>query len=269
MSPDSVFNYVLGALTLAGFLTTYLVYINMFLNTPQLRQFDDMLRDTKNVYDDAITEGLLPAEMSMKARSRIRDFQSQGDDFRAMTQSPFQILLTMFRRGQYKKLKYLSDSLSLLHTELVTTSQEERARRQAADTVQSENAPALNANVYAESEDIPRSGYEDDIGGHAGNPFAISAIVPNKTSPVCHSTFCACWLLQRFMCSPQEPCLSRLGGAPPSCVESQGKPMRSLSSMPLDILSRSSTLVAEPLPKPASAASGPTARVWERQTPRG
>ncbi|KAG5653368.1 hypothetical protein H0H81_000869 [Sphagnurus paluster] len=260
MSPDSVFNYVLGALTLAGFLTTYLVYINVFLNTPQLKSFDDMLRDTKNIYEDAITEGLLSVEMSLKAKSRIREAM--------IFEPPPSRPSTLFRRGT--KLTDLSKSLSLLHTELVTTSQEERARRRInAEAMQEGNRCPLPASTSDENEDDTHSSYEEYADGHAGNPFAaLSNFTPKTASPpTCRVSFCPCWLLERFLYSHRETPSSRL--ALPLCVEPQGDPTRPLSSMPMDVLSRSSTMVAEPLSKPASVANGPTARVWERQTSRG
>lgn len=65
---ENTFNYFIGGLALLSTLFSMLVYLQCYLPGPQMKALDELLGETKSIYDKASAEGLLPPEMARKAQ---------------------------------------------------------------------------------------------------------------------------------------------------------------------------------------------------------
>lgn len=131
MAAETTFNYFVGGLALLSTLFSMLLYINTYLPGPQMKVFDELLMETKTIFEKAIAETLLPPEMARKAQAQLQRYETQGDDLRAITYrvlTPAEIFVSCLR-GHSGKIKDLSNNLLQLRGKLLTTSQKERTRR--------------------------------------------------------------------------------------------------------------------------------------------
>lgn len=243
MAAENTFNFFVGGLALISTLLSVLLYLHSYLPGPQMKAFDELFVETKTIYEKASAEGLLSPDMSRKAQARLRKYESQGDDLRAITYSTltaFEILLSFFR-GHSGKIIGLSSNLKELRGELLTASQEERARREGQfneegsipiiDPVRySVTGECLNGRNNAGSPDNPRE------------PGPILASSRTVTAP-CHSTSCLCCTMQWFWGRTR---VARSRAPLPDDVHQQ-------PSLPdVEARSRSSTMVEDPIPKDSS-----------------
>ncbi|KAF5387972.1 hypothetical protein D9615_000855 [Tricholomella constricta] len=247
MPSESAFNYIAGGLTFLTIAFSLRALIQRYLPQTQMELYDALLLDTKNIYSRACEEGLLPADMSQKTKVQLNNFENQADDLRIVRyhESTARDILTWGQR--WSKISRLYAELMNLRIKLVTTSQEERARRGEpfGDAV---GHNVLDASQSAEegTHDLAPSG----VAAENPSPSTISAShIDTSSTPARHSSFCICSLLQWLL-------NVRSGASSPSDGPAQGE---ADSSVP-DSLSRSSTLVDEPLPK------APCWRKWGHDT---
>lgn len=255
MNSESVFNYFVGALALLSTFFSMLLYLRVSLPGPQMKVFDELLVETKSIYEKASAEGLLPAEMSLEAQNQLREYETQGDDLRAITYhtlSPFKILLS-FLWGHSAKIVDLSSNLTQLRGELLTTSQKERARRRGGCRVQVNNESVVNPTSHLEVEQSSRQGDSDLLSDSeseshtAGESGTTSNLVESSAAMPRHFAFCICSLVQWLLD------ISVRGTSAAASAAAPGGDQRP-SLVDVEANSRSSTVVDYPLPKDSTSA---------------
>ncbi|KAG5653366.1 hypothetical protein H0H81_000867 [Sphagnurus paluster] len=132
-SRESTFSYVVGGLGLLTLLSPLIIYIKFYSPGSRLQFFDELLSDTKRIFDNATAEGLLPSEMAQSARAQLQRYELLGDDVRTAkfrSYSPWQIMLSSLDfGGKSSRITRFSVDLNQLRVVLLTVSQEERQRR--------------------------------------------------------------------------------------------------------------------------------------------
>ncbi|GLB34250.1 hypothetical protein LshimejAT787_0111340 [Lyophyllum shimeji] len=258
MAAESIFNYFVGGLALLSTLFSMLFYLNVYLPGPRMKAFDETLAETKTIYEKAQAEGLLPPDMSRKARVQLQEYEYQADDLRAITYqtlSMFDMLLSIFG-GHSTKIADLSSEVKGLRRILLTTSQKERARRREALLQREGRISSSDEMVRPTRQHNPRQNdFENPVLGHADSAApSCSTIesadttpppsISDSASPFYHSVSYHFSKLAWFsaMFSRGEEASSE-----PQCDVEQPP------SLPdMEAHSRSSTLVKELVPKDSS-----------------
>ncbi|GLB34244.1 hypothetical protein LshimejAT787_0111280 [Lyophyllum shimeji] len=241
MAAESTFNYFVGGLALLSTLFSMLVYLNVYLPGPRMKAIDEILAETKNIYEKAATEGLLPPGMATEAQVQLQEFEHQADDLRAVTYqtlSPMDILHSLFG-GHSSKIAGLSSDLMGLRRDLLTASQKERARRREALLHQQR---MRNGTLHAAQQDHGPNDSEPTsrtITSGSADTTLPSSI--RDSTPPYYSVFSIHPVMRWF---PQiSPRRKQPSSHPQGDVEQP-------SSLPdVEAHSRSSTLVEDPLPK--------------------
>ncbi|GLB34248.1 hypothetical protein LshimejAT787_0111320 [Lyophyllum shimeji] len=246
MASESIFNYFVGGLALLSTVLSMLIYLNVYLPGPRMKAFDDLLAETKAIYEKAREEDLLSPEMSRRAQANLEWFETQGDDLKAAIYhnlTLFDLLLSFFR-GQSTKIADLSWDVKRLRRDVLTASQKERARRRAELL---ERHPTLQPAGHNYNS-------EDDSGLPSNSQIAATTFdcsdatttpsIEDSTSPPVHPTFSIRAIIRR---------LSELFSQRTQASDHPHGDAEQPPSVPdLEAPSRSSTLVEDPLPKDSS-----------------
>ncbi|KAF5387970.1 hypothetical protein D9615_000853 [Tricholomella constricta] len=235
---ETKFNYVLGALTLIGILYSARILLHKHLPRTRMELFDSLLVDTRSIYDRACAENLLPPDMTRNAKVQLQKFEIQGDDLRVIKYHSLTLrdILNLLSGGRWSKIAHLSKDLMDLRSNLVKTSQEEWARRNGEEGNESETERMLHSEADSCDDHL------DETNHLSGNFTASSETAADVSSITIRSSF-LCSLLQWLSTR-----CTRSGASSPSDNPTQGERRQATLSDP-DSLSRSSTLVDEPLPK--------------------
>lgn len=221
MGAESIFNYFVGGFALLSTIFSMLVYLHVYLPGPRMKAFDELLVETRNIYEKASADDLLPAEMSREAQAQLREYEIQGDDLRLITYrtlSPIEILVLLFR-GHTTKIKDLSNDVVQLRGKLLTTSQRERARRMGQHYAGREplRIDLISASQRDPNQHNPACSPSPEPTSRTDVTEIITTSTISSVTPTPPSDFCICTLLRRLSAmfprrrtspSPTEPPLS-------------------------------------------------------------
>lgn len=68
---SNTFSYAIGGIAIISTISSLLLYSRVFLPNTQLRILDDLLTETRTIYHKAEAEGLLPCDVSAKAKAKL------------------------------------------------------------------------------------------------------------------------------------------------------------------------------------------------------
>lgn len=250
MAAESTFNFFVGGLALLSTVFSMLVYLNSYLPAPRMKLFDELLVETKSIYEKASAEGLLPPDMSIEAQDRLLQYETQGDDLRAITYGvlfPIEILLSFFG-GHSSKIASLSSDLKELRGKLLTTSQKERARRRVELLAREEHRSiTVSRSVVIDTQSDSDGPSQDPMGHRYDNPSAAQTPPTGTCStPPRHPTT-SLWFFARWL-----PDLLSLTGQNSPSVQHQDEADRQSSVISIEASSRSSTVVEVAPPENSS-----------------
>ncbi|KAF9461975.1 hypothetical protein BDZ94DRAFT_757675 [Collybia nuda] len=121
-STSNAFSYAVGGLALFSTLASVLLYSRTYLPGAQMKVLDDLLVETRQIYEKASTEGLLPPDVSSVAYFKLLRFESEGDTLREITYralSSFDKLWDLFR-GHTTKIMRLANNVGALRAMLMS-----------------------------------------------------------------------------------------------------------------------------------------------------
>lgn len=68
---SNIFSYFVGGLALISTITSVLLYCRVYLPSAQMKVLEELLTETKVIYDKANLEGLLPREAAISAKKSL------------------------------------------------------------------------------------------------------------------------------------------------------------------------------------------------------
>ncbi|KAF5374684.1 hypothetical protein D9615_008949 [Tricholomella constricta] len=265
-SSETALSYITAGISFLTLLSPLIIYIKYHTPAALIGYFDELLIDTKQIYNSAIAEGLLPPGMSTEAGAKLRKYQVMGDVLRTAKYNTFslpQYLRSCIKfKSKTRMIERVSRGLKNLRNDILTASQEERERRTGAQAPAcNESSSELDASLMDLLSDLSLRKCDEDAPScsQIREPSAIPGngdlTLPSFTSTIStpNDTLCVMcslrhWLSHHFF---------RGKANPPSSMEQQLSE-RDLDSSLSDIrsLSRSSTLVGDQL------SEGPSIPWW-------
>lgn len=134
-----LFNFVVGVFGFIATITSTALCCRAYLPGAQMKILDDLLKETRTIYEKADGDGLFPSDafrrtsLTMLARAEDTGASLRESTYNATT--VVQEYLALFR-GLSRNIMQLSDRVKKLRACLISTSEKKRRRRQAGNAEQ-------------------------------------------------------------------------------------------------------------------------------------
>lgn len=134
---STIFAYYVGAFGLTTTIVSVVYFCHNYLPSAQLKVLDDVLRETRDFYEKARSDGLLPEPYAERVQANLSKLEDATADLRGCVYKCTTVLDEMFALagGLSKKISRIAVHVKIVRSDIVTASEEMRDRRRRESAV--------------------------------------------------------------------------------------------------------------------------------------